>query len=90
MQTSQDYGEHTPDPSKPFKRYYKVARRNRRTLLNPTWQATTSNDYSDGITYFNWHVFDPDISTQQVPGEMTVTWYFKFRKPVMTAVDPTP
>jgi len=74
-----DFGTTNPDPSKPPKRYYNVAKSQRR--LNATmWKSTrtvNTEDYTQAITYYNWEIHDSsdDVGQEEYVGMFYTTYY---------------
>lgn len=67
-----------------FKRYYKVAARQRRRF-EQQWISTDDTDYSNAQTYVNWPGYG--ITDQNLTnGVYTVRWYLQFRNPKLTSI----
>lgn len=86
LQLCADYGSYRGSPETGgFKRYYKVAQRQRR-IFDDQWVDTSVEAYSDAITYINWPVIGAGAS-EVANGTMTVKWYIQFRNPKLTNVE---
>ncbi len=87
-----DFGTRTPDPAKPFKRYYSIAKSERRKF-KPIWKScrTPSDEFSKSVTYVNWEIHDlanNDDETTKTVGMLYATYYFRFRRPRLDNVNP--
>lgn len=85
-----DFGKHTPDPSKPMHRYYGIAKSERKKF-QPIWLSTrgptgdgTNFLFSKTVTYYNWEINDIDDNPSadtQIVGKLYATYFIKFRRP---------